>query len=68
MRTSFPDWVCDRLAAMMKAAFAQGLTGVTSDLAGYTMQSWGFEPQDVQAKVLLLYGSEDARVDSRHGE
>lgn len=59
--------VRDRLARMLTVAFAQGLSGVASDLAGYTLQPWGFEPKAVRARVFLLYGAEDATVNSRHG-
>lgn len=56
-----------RLAAMLKAAFAQGTAGLAADIAGYTMQPWGFEPADVQAKTLLLYGAQDPIANARHG-
>jgi pimeloyl-ACP methyl ester carboxylesterase len=57
----------ERLAGMFQAAFAQGATGLASDIAGYTLRPWGFEPSAVQAKTLLTYGSEDAMVGPRHG-
>lgn len=57
----------DRLDGMLAAAYAQGLIGVASDIVGYTLLPWGFEPADVRAKVLLLYGSEDHVANSRHG-
>jgi pimeloyl-ACP methyl ester carboxylesterase len=61
-----PD-VQARLAPMLEAAFAQGVMGLASDIAGYCLQPWGFEPAAVQAKTLLLYGARDASVSTRHG-
>lgn len=57
----------ERLAGMFEAAFAQGATGLAADIAGYTLQPWGFDPSEVQAKTLLIYGSEDAMVGPPHG-
>jgi pimeloyl-ACP methyl ester carboxylesterase len=57
----------DRLAAMLGAAFAQGAAGLAADVAGYTLRPWGFEPSQVAAETLLLYGGEDATVGPRHG-
>jgi pimeloyl-ACP methyl ester carboxylesterase len=57
----------ERLTGMLSAAFAQGLGGLAADLAGYTLQPWGFELETVQAKTLLLYGSKDPVAASRHG-
>lgn len=59
--------VSDRLASMLKAAFAQGTIGLAADIAGYCLRPWGFEPADVQAKTLCLYGSKDPVAGSRHG-
>src|SRR5262249_5733216 len=56
-----------QLAHMLDAAFAQGFAGLASDIAGYCLQPWGFEPQAVQAKTLLLYGSRDPIAGTRHG-
>jgi pimeloyl-ACP methyl ester carboxylesterase len=56
-----------RLAHMLEAAFAQGVGGLASDIAGYCLQPWGFEPEAVAAKTLLLYGSKDPVAGSRHG-
>jgi pimeloyl-ACP methyl ester carboxylesterase len=58
--------VRERLATMLEAAFAQGPRGIVADIAGYTLQPWGFEAQAVKAKTLLLYGSEDPLVGPRH--
>lgn len=59
--------VSDRLTSMLKAAYAQGTVGLAADIAGYCLRSWGFEPADVQAKTLCLYGSRDPVAGSRHG-
>jgi pimeloyl-ACP methyl ester carboxylesterase len=58
--------VRERLATMLEAAFAQGPRGIVADIAGYTLQPWGFEPRAVKAKTLLLYGSQDPLVGPRH--
>jgi pimeloyl-ACP methyl ester carboxylesterase len=57
----------DRLGRMLAAAYAQGVTGLAADIAGYCLQPWGFEPAGVQTKTLLLYGSQDPVAGSRHG-
>jgi pimeloyl-ACP methyl ester carboxylesterase len=59
--------VADRLRAMLDLTLAQGDTGMIADLAGYTLQPWGFEPADVAATVLLGYGAADF-VGPQHGE
>jgi pimeloyl-ACP methyl ester carboxylesterase len=56
-----------RVLLMLRAAFAQGVTGLAADVAGYTMAPWGFEPAAVQAKTLCLYGDADPVAGSRHG-
>lgn len=56
-----------RLAEMLRAAFAQGANGLAADIAGYCLQPWGFEPEDVMAETLLLYGSRDLLAGPRHG-
>ncbi|HZU14729.1 MAG TPA: alpha/beta hydrolase [Chloroflexota bacterium] len=57
----------ERLDHMLKAAFAQGVTGMARDIARYYLQPWGFEFDAVEAKALLLYGSADPVAGSRHG-
>ncbi len=42
-------------------------TGLAADIAGYCLQPWGFEPGEVEAKVLLLYGSRDPVAGPKHG-
>jgi pimeloyl-ACP methyl ester carboxylesterase len=56
-----------RLGEMLRAAFAQGAGGLAADIAGYCLQPWGFEPETVQAKTLLLYGSRDPIAGPEHG-
>lgn len=56
-----------RLAETARAAFAQGTIGLAADIAGYSLQPWGFEPEDVLAKTLLLYGSHDPLAPPPHG-
>ena len=57
----------NRLLFMLQAAFAKGTAGLAADVAGYCLQSWGFEPAQVQAKTLCLYGSKDPIANLRHG-
>ena len=57
----------NRLGQMLRAAFAQGVSGLAADIAGYRMQPWGFEPEAVEAKTLLLYGSRDPVAGPHHG-
>jgi pimeloyl-ACP methyl ester carboxylesterase len=56
----------ERLAEMLRVSFAQGVTGLASDIAGYSLQPWGFDPADVAAKTLLVYGSADPVAANRH--
>jgi pimeloyl-ACP methyl ester carboxylesterase len=56
-----------RLTRMLEGAFAQGVTGMAGDILGYCLQPWGFEPEAVQAKTLLLYGSRDPVAGPKHG-
>jgi len=51
--------VADRLRGMLDETFAQGAAGMVADVAGYTLQPWGFEPSGVTADVLLGYGVDD---------
>jgi pimeloyl-ACP methyl ester carboxylesterase len=57
----------ERLRATVEAAFSQGAAGLASDVAGQMLRPWGFEPEDVRAKTLLLYGSLDVVAPPRHG-
>lgn len=61
-----PD-VRARLGEMLRTAFAQGTAGLAADLAGYCLRPWGFEPDEVSAKTLLLYGARDPLAGPRHG-
>ena len=71
-RSAADDWVlelpgaAERLGQMLQAAFAQGHAGDSADIAGYCLRPWGFEPADVKAKTLCLYGAKDA-LGARHG-
>jgi pimeloyl-ACP methyl ester carboxylesterase len=56
-----------RLGDMLGAAFVQGARGLAADIAGYSLQPWGFEPADVRARTLLLYGTHDQLAGPRHG-
>jgi pimeloyl-ACP methyl ester carboxylesterase len=56
-----------RLGEMLRAAFVQGAAGMASDIVGYCLRPWEFEPGEVQATTLLLYGSADATAGPRHG-
>lgn len=59
--------VRERLGEMLRAAFAQGTAGLAADIAGYCLQPWGFEPDTVEAKTLLLYGTHDPLAGPAHG-
>lgn len=52
-----------RIDAMLEHA---GLDGLPDDVLSYTAHPWGFEPDDVQAKTLLLYGTADTQVKGAH--
>ena len=58
--------VRNRLGEMLRAAFAQGAVGLAADIAGYCLRPWGFEPEAVDAKTLLLYGSRDPLAGPAH--
>jgi pimeloyl-ACP methyl ester carboxylesterase len=58
----------ERLTAMFDAAYAQGSIGLLADAAGTLLRPWGFEPGQVGAKTLLLYGARDRLVATRHGK
>ena len=61
------DGVRERIATMMGEAFKQGPTGMVADIAGYCLQPWGFEPDQVRQKTLLVYGAADPQLGSKHG-
>jgi pimeloyl-ACP methyl ester carboxylesterase len=56
----------DRVAGMLATALQQGAAGIVADIASYTLRPWGFEPPDVAAKTLLLYGGRDP-IGGEHG-
>ncbi len=55
-----------RLGDMLAYAFMQGSIGWIADIAGYALRPWGFEPAEVGAKTLLLYGAKDPVAAGRH--
>lgn len=57
----------ERLRRIVEEGFAQGAAGLAADVAGQMLRPWGFEPADVRAKTLLLYGSLDVVAPPRHG-
>jgi pimeloyl-ACP methyl ester carboxylesterase len=57
----------ERLTEMLYSSVKQGAAGIASDVLGYCLQPWGFEPADVQAKTLLIYGAAD-QIGAAHGE
>lgn len=59
--------VADRLRTMLDEALAPGSGGMVTEVAGYSLRPWGFEPSDVTAEVLLAYGAADALVGPAHG-
>jgi pimeloyl-ACP methyl ester carboxylesterase len=61
------EGVRERLGQMLEAAFSQGARGLAADIAGYCLRSWGFAPEEVEAKTLLLYGARDPLAGPRHG-
>jgi pimeloyl-ACP methyl ester carboxylesterase len=61
------DGVRARLSELIRESFVQGADGLAADIAGYCLQPWGFEPEAVRAKTLLLYGSRDPLAGPQHG-
>ncbi len=59
--------VRSRLGVMLDDALVQGACGMVADIAGYMLRPWGFEPADVRAEVLLVYGGADAVAGPEHG-
>jgi pimeloyl-ACP methyl ester carboxylesterase len=56
-----------RLGEMLRMAFVQGSCGLAADIAGSFLQPWGFQPEAVRAKTLLLYGARDRHAGPSHG-
>lgn len=54
------------LAGMFLTAFRQRSAGLVADIAGQTLQPWGFSCADVQAETLLLFGAKDPIADELH--
>ena len=57
----------ERLDQMLAVTVAQGAIGLADDIAGHTLQPWGLDPIEVEAKTLLLYGAKDPIAGSKHG-
>jgi pimeloyl-ACP methyl ester carboxylesterase len=51
--------VRDRLEAMLRDAYRQGVTGVATDLLSYTARPWQIDYDHITARALLLYGEHD---------
>jgi pimeloyl-ACP methyl ester carboxylesterase len=51
---------------MVAHAWTQGAAGIAADIAGYTLRPWGFDPADVKAETLLLYGGRDPIAGEAH--
>ena len=59
--------VKNSIAQNQKEAFRQGIKGVAQDLKLYT-DDWGFELEDIRAKVHLWYGEQDKNVSAEMGK
>ncbi|MEM7112666.1 MAG: alpha/beta hydrolase [Chloroflexota bacterium] len=59
--------VSQALTRMLEESFAQGNQGLITEMAGFNLLPWGFEPNAVAAKTLCLYGSKDPVAPQRHG-
>jgi pimeloyl-ACP methyl ester carboxylesterase len=57
-----------RLVAMLRSAFIQGPAGLAADITSTCLRPWAFEPAEVRAKTLLLYGAQDPLAAPRHGK
>jgi pimeloyl-ACP methyl ester carboxylesterase len=57
----------ERLAAMLREAYTQGAVGMAADILSYCLRPWGFEPSEVHARTLLLYGAQDPVAGAHHG-
>jgi pimeloyl-ACP methyl ester carboxylesterase len=55
-----------RLDRMLQHGMASGAGPLADDILSYASQPWGFRPDDVQAKTLLLYGMADGVVKGAH--
>lgn len=61
----FPG-IRERLDGMLRDAFVQGVEGFAADILSFMTQPWGFDPRDVTAPALLVYGGQDALVSPEH--
>jgi pimeloyl-ACP methyl ester carboxylesterase len=55
-----------RVLAVLADSVRQGAVGMAQDIAGYGMRPWGFEPGDVDARALLVFGTADPVVGAAH--
>ena len=62
------DLLRAQLGEMLEAAFRQGTAGLAQDIAGFTLQPWGFEWAEVRAPTLLVYGENDPLAGPEHAE
>jgi pimeloyl-ACP methyl ester carboxylesterase len=62
------EGVRTRVAGMLEVGFTQGAAGLAADIAGYCLRPWGFTPDQVAAKALLLYGAADQLAGPKHGK
>jgi len=56
------------LMAMIEAAFAQGASGIASDIVAGHVAPWSFDPAAVGAPVALWFGDRDAIVTTAHAD
>jgi pimeloyl-ACP methyl ester carboxylesterase len=56
-----------RLAASLGHGMGPGIAGMSDDILAYCSQPWGFDPEQVRAPTLLLYGEDDVVVPEPHG-
>lgn len=56
----------DQALEMLAEAFRQGVAGMADDFAALT-RSWGFDPREATAPVVISYGEHDVNVPAGHG-
>ncbi len=61
------DDVKNSIVQNQKEAFGQGIKGAAQDLKLYS-DDWGFELEDIRAKVYLWYGEQDKNVSVEMGK
>lgn len=55
-----------RVVSMLADSLRQGAVGMAQDVAGFGLRPWGFDPADVTARPLLVYGAADPVVGTAH--